>query len=53
VVLATLGGMHVPQVSTIMLLFQSANGDTQLFECQGDINGDRANARKHVAFGAR
>ena len=36
-----------------MLLFQSANGDTQMFECQADSNRDRANARKHMAFAAR
>ena len=47
----TLGGVHIPAGSPLMLLMQAANRDPERFGCPAEFQIDRANAREHVAFG--
>jgi cytochrome P450 len=45
-------GVTMPEGERVMLLFGSANRDPQVFESPEDFRLDRANAQKHLAFGA-
>ena len=47
----TVGGIHVPAGSTLVLLLGAADRDARRFECPAEFDADRANAREHVAFG--
>ncbi len=48
---ATVGGVHVPAGSTLVLLLGAADRDARRFECPAEFQPGRANAREHVAFG--
>ena len=47
----TLGGTSVPEGSTVLLLWGSANRDATEFEWPGEIDLERRIPRRHVAFG--
>jgi cytochrome P450 len=47
----TLGGVHIPAGTPVMLLNGAANRDPRRFECPHDLDVDRPNAQAHVAFG--
>jgi cytochrome P450 len=46
----TLGGVHLPAGTTVMLLPGAANRDPNHFECPAELRVDRQNARQNVAF---
>jgi cytochrome P450 len=50
-VATTLGGVHIPAGTTVMLLPGAANRDPRRFESPAEFRPDRPNAREHVAFG--
>jgi cytochrome P450 len=47
----TVGGVDIPAGTTLMVLNGAANRDPRRFECPGEFQIDRANARSHLAFG--
>jgi cytochrome P450 len=48
---STLGGVDIPDQSTILLLWGAANRDASTFQSPDDIVLDRKVPRRHVAFG--
>ncbi|WP_439597304.1 cytochrome P450 [Falsiroseomonas sp.] len=48
----TLGGQRIPKGGKVILWYLSANRDAALFAQADDFILDRANARRHFAFGA-
>lgn len=47
----TLGGVHIPAGTVIMLCLGAANRDPRKFENPNDFQADRKNVREHIAFG--
>ena len=47
----TLGGVDIPAGTPVMLTNGAANRDPRQFECPAEFRVDRANARRHLAFG--
>lgn len=47
----TLGGVHIPAGTVIMLCLGAANRDPRKFENPNDFQVDRKNVREHIAFG--
>ena len=47
----TVGGVDVPAGTTVMVMNGAANRDPRQFENPGVLDIDRANARRHIAFG--
>jgi cytochrome P450 len=47
----TLGGVHIPAGSTVMLLLAAADRDPRRFDCPSELVIDRPNVRDHIAFG--
>ena len=48
----TLGGVHLPERTRLMLLFAAANRDECTFENAAQFDVHRENAPRHVAFSA-
>ncbi|HEY3669559.1 MAG TPA: cytochrome P450 [Acidimicrobiia bacterium] len=46
-----LGGVHLPEGSTLVLAWPAANRDRETFAHPDDIDLDRPNPRQHVGFG--
>jgi cytochrome P450 len=46
-----LGGVHLPEGSTLVLMWPAANHDGEAFTNPNDIDLDRPNPRQHVGFG--
>ncbi len=46
----TLGGVTIPAGMSVMLLNGAANRDPRRFECPGEVQIDRPNAREQLAF---
>ncbi|WP_297847205.1 cytochrome P450 [Mycobacterium sp.] len=47
----TLGGVHIPAGTVIMLCLGAANRDPRKFENPNEFQVDRKNVREHIAFG--
>lgn len=47
----TLGGMHLPAGTIVMLCLGAANRDPHKFEDPHEFRPDRKNVREHIAFG--
>lgn len=47
----TLGGVHLPAGSIVMLCLGAANRDPRKFEDPHEFRPDRKNVREHIAFG--
>jgi cytochrome P450 family 144 len=47
----TLGGVHRPADSHLLLLWGAANRDPDHFETPGEFRLDRAEAKDHISFG--
>ncbi len=47
----TVGGVDIPAGTTVMVLTGAANRDPRRFERPEEFDPDRANARRHIAFG--
>ncbi|AAS02985.1 cytochrome P450 [Mycobacterium avium] len=47
----TLGGVHIPAGTVIMLCLGAANRDPRKFENPNEFRIDRKNVREHIAFG--
>lgn len=47
----TLGGVHIPAGTVIMLCLGAANRDPRKFENPNEFQLDRKNVREHIAFG--
>ncbi|TAM65493.1 cytochrome P450 [Mycobacterium sp.] len=47
----TLGGVHIPAGTVIMLCLGAANRDPRKFENPDEFHVDRKNVREHIAFG--
>jgi cytochrome P450 len=47
----TVGGVHIPAGTPVMLLNGAANRDERHFECPAEFHAERANAQSHLAFG--
>jgi cytochrome P450 len=47
----SIGGVEIPAGTPVMLLNGAANRDPRHFECPAEFQGDRSNARTHIAFG--
>ncbi|OBI42379.1 cytochrome P450 [Mycobacterium colombiense] len=47
----TLGGVHIPAGTVIMLCLGAANRDPRKFENPNEFQADRKNVREHIAFG--
>ena len=45
-----IGGVAIPQGSSIHLRYAAANRDPQVFECPARFDVDRANTHRHMAF---
>lgn len=48
---ATLGGVHIPAGSVLMLCLGAANRDPRKFENPDEFRLDRKNVREHITFG--
>lgn len=48
---ATLGGVHIPAGSVLMLCLGAANRDPRKFENPDEFRLDRTNVREHITFG--
>ncbi|MFF2846293.1 cytochrome P450 [Streptomyces sp. NPDC058001] len=48
---STVGGADLPAGTTLMVLNSAANRDPRQFDDPGDFDMDRANVRRHLAFG--
>jgi cytochrome P450 len=46
-----IGGVQITAGTPVMLLNGAANRDPRHFECPAEFQGDRSNARTHIAFG--
>jgi cytochrome P450 len=46
-----LGGVHIPAGTQVFLMNGAANRDPRQFECPAEFRVERANARRHIAFG--
>jgi cytochrome P450 len=46
-----IGGVEITAGTPVMLLNGAANRDPRHFECPAEFQGDRSNARTHIAFG--
>jgi cytochrome P450 len=46
-----LGGVDIPAGTTLMLLNGAANRDPRQFEDPDELQVERTNARRHIAFG--
>jgi len=47
----TLGGVHIPAGTVIMLCLGAANRDPRKFDAPNEFRLDRKNVREHIAFG--
>lgn len=47
----TLGGVHLPAGTVVMLCLGAANRDPRKFESPHEFRPDRKNVREHIAFG--
>jgi cytochrome P450 len=47
----TLGGVHLPAGTIVMLCIGAANRDPRKFENPHEFHADRKNVREHIAFG--
>lgn len=47
----TLGGVHIPAGTVIMLCLGAANRDPRKFDNPNEFRADRKNVREHIAFG--
>ena len=47
----TIGGVDMPAGTTVMVMNGAANRDPRQFEDPATLNIERANARRHIAFG--
>ena len=47
----SIGGIEITAGTPVMLLNGAANRDPRHFECPAEFQGDRSNARTHIAFG--
>jgi cytochrome P450 len=47
----TLGGVHIPAGTVVMLCLGAANRDPRKFEDPNEFRLDRRNVREHIAFG--
>jgi cytochrome P450 len=47
----SIGGVEVTAGTPVMLLNGAANRDPRQFECPAEFQGNRSNARTHIAFG--
>ncbi|MCX5046426.1 cytochrome P450 [Aldersonia sp. NBC_00410] len=47
----TLGGVHIPAGTVVMLCLGAANRDPRKFEDPNEFRLDRRNGREHIAFG--
>jgi cytochrome P450 len=47
----TLGGVHIPAGTVLMLCLGAANRDPRKFESPDEFRLDRKNVREHIAFG--
>jgi cytochrome P450 len=47
----SIGGVEIIAGTPVMLLNGAANRDPRHFECPTEFQGDRSNARAHIAFG--
>ncbi|OBF69623.1 cytochrome [Mycobacterium sp. 852002-51971_SCH5477799-a] len=47
----TLGGVHIPAGTVIMLCLGAANRDPRKFDNPNEFHVDRKNVREHIAFG--
>lgn len=47
----TVGGVDIPAGTTVMVLNSAANRDPRIFEEPAKFDPERANARRHLAFG--
>jgi cytochrome P450 len=47
----TIGGVEVPAGATVMVMNGAANRDPRQFENPAEFDIERANARRHIAFG--
>ena len=47
---AVINGVAIPAGSTVHLRYASANRDERVFACPGDVDLDRPNSRRHMAF---
>jgi cytochrome P450 len=47
----SVGGVHIPAGTTVMVLNGAANRDPRLFEDAATFDVARPNARRHIAFG--
>ena len=45
-----LSGVEIPAGATVHLRYGAANRDPAMFECPAEVDLDRANKRRHVAF---
>ena len=46
-----LGGVHIPAGTPVLLVNGAANRDPRQFECPAEFRVERANVRRHLAFG--
>lgn len=47
----TLGGVHIPAGTVLMLCLGAANRDPRKFDNPSEFRADRKNVREHIAFG--
>lgn len=47
----TLGGVHIPAGTVLMLCLGAANRDPRKFDNPNEFRADRKNVREHIAFG--
>lgn len=47
----TLGGVHIPAGTVLMLCLGAANRDPRKFDNPSEFHADRKNVREHIAFG--
>ena len=47
----TIGGVHIPAGSMVLLKYFSSNHDEDMFEAPMEFDVTRANAKRHIAFG--
>ena len=46
-----LGGVHLPEDTSLFLAYASANRDERVFEDADEFDPERSNLREHIAFG--
>jgi cytochrome P450 len=47
----TLGGVKIPAGTTVFISLGAANRDPRQFDAPAELRAERANARRHIAFG--